>query len=483
MQTRSESLPLRGVIDAIPVGLAVVDVDGRMLLANRCLQRQFGYAEQELLGQPAAMLLPERFEGSHPLQVCSAAETAQGRPAQPLTDLFGRRKDGTEFPLEIGLNTIETPAGSLLIAAFSDSTVRKRLEHNFSQIIEASPVGKLVVDSDGLIQLANARLCRLFGYSREELLGQRLEMLVPSAARHAHAAQRAAFIEHPHTRAMGAGLDLYGLRSDGSEIAVEVGLSPIQTDSGIAIVAAVADVSERKRMEQHLRKLNADLDEFTYIASHDLHAPLQGIASLAEWIAEDLAEGSHKEVHRNLARIGVRIRRMECLIDDLLLYARAGRAPSAFEEVELEALLGEVVAFVEAPQTFEISFQAPSGNVTTPRVPLETVLRNLISNAIQHHDRERGRISIDVQQRGHVLSISVTDDGPGIPLEAQQRVFQLFRGLGGTSEDHSGVGLAVSKRLVESYGGRLEVVSDDRRRGTTFRFDWPCEPRRADDAT
>ena len=467
----------KNVIDAVPIGLVMVDQEGKILLTNQELEKQFGYTADEMLGNSMEMLLPERYRDRHPSLRAGYLQRPQSRAMGMGRELFGRQKSGAEFPVEIGLNPIETGAGLAVIASISDISIRKRLEANFKQIVDASPVGNLMVDNHGTIQLVNPRLCQLFGYEPHELVGKSLEILLPYSYRQGHVGLRNAFMEQPDARVMGAGRDLSGLRKDGSEVAVEVGLSPIETENGPAVVAAVTDISQRKKMELDLRQLNSDLDEFTYIASHDLRAPLRGIASLVEWISEDLEAGNSSSVQKNLERINVRVTRMERLIDDLLEYAWAGRERKEFHEIEISALLDDVIALIDVPEQFDIEIHTDIDHILSARTPLETVLRNLISNAIKHHDRDRGRIEVMVVTEGSFCVFSVKDDGPGIPAAAQQRIFRLFQTLSGKRQENAGLGLAFSKRLVESYGGSMEVLSQQGQRGTTFRFSWPYASR------
>lgn len=464
----------REVIDAVPIGLVMVNREGKILLTNRELEEQFGYTSKEMLGNPVEMLLPERYRDAHPNLRAGYLQRPQSRAMGMGRELFGRRKGGAEFPVEIGLNPIKMEAGLAVIASISDISIRKRLEANFKQVVDASPVGTLMVDRYGTIQLVNPRLCQLFGYEPHELVGKSLEILLPYSHRSGHTALRDAFMEKPDARAMGAGRDLSGLRKDGSEVAVEVGLSPIETENGLAVVAAVTDISERKKMELNLRQLNHDLDEFTYIASHDLRAPLQGISSLVEWITEDLGASATPDISNNLERISVRVKRMECLIEDLLEYARAGRERHEFQDISIGALLNEVVELIDVPERFEVKIRADIEHIRSARTPLETVLRNLISNAIKHHDSDHGCIEVEVTSEASFCRFSIKDDGPGIPFKAQERIFRLFQTLSGKGHEHAGLGLAVSKRLVESYGGYLDVVSQQGERGTTFRFSWPA---------
>jgi signal transduction histidine kinase len=272
---------------------------------------------------------------------------------------------------------------------------------------------------------------------------------------------------------MGMGRDLTARRKDGTEFPVEIGLNPVPGEEGGLVLAAVTDITRRKAMELELQQANANLEEFSYAASHDLKSPLRGIADLIEWIAEDLGDRVTPEVARNFQRVGDRIRRLEQIIDDLLIYARAGAASTDVSPVEPRVLIEGVLEIQPAPPGFQISVRVNSEPFVTTKTPLEAVLRNLIGNAVKHHDRQAGNVEIRVEDVGRYCVFTVSDDGPGIPVAAQERVFRMFQTLSPTARAGSGMGLALSKRLVESHGGRIALESADGVRGTSLRVWWP----------
>jgi signal transduction histidine kinase len=246
------------------------------------------------------------------------------------------------------------------------------------------------------------------------------------------------------------------------------------------VLAAVVDISVRKRLELELRQANAHLEEFTYVASHDLKSPLRGIGDLIEWLAEDLADIDMPQVARNLDRVRVRVTRMEGIISDLLAYARAGRSSTVLSPVSPRELVEAVLEVEVAPPGFAITVDCSAEAFPAARVPLETVLRNLVANAIKHHDRPDGRIAITARADDSFCHFSVADDGPGIPAHSRDRVFKLFQTVSTFERRGSGIGLAIAKRLVEGHGGRI-VLEPSPERGVTFHVWWPRFPRRDHD--
>lgn len=369
---------------------------------------------------------------------------------------------------------IEQPATMPFQAANMDSA--------FRALFDSSPCGLILLDEAGRIVVVNQRLQDIFDYSAEELLGQPVEILLPHRDRAQHVGLRDGFIKAPAVRPMGLGRDLSGRRKDGMEIPVEIALTYVDLPQGRMTCALVIDITLRKRAELRLREANVQLEEFTHVASHDLRSPLRGIANLIEFIEEDYGDSAPPEVRRNLARMAERIGAMEQLIDDLLTYARAGRRTVKTEAVDMHALVAEVVA-MEAPQPgLRIETDVDVEIFDGVRTPISTVLRNLVSNAIKHHDRDEKNISIRARAQGDMCVIDVRDDGPGIAVAAQARAFRLFQTVSSTGRSNSGLGLAVAKRLVEAHGGEIELISDDGQRGCHFRVYWPRFARSDRDA-
>jgi PAS domain S-box-containing protein len=477
--TLASAESIRDVIEAAPNGVVMIDASGTITLVNAELERMFGHSRTVLIGQPIETLLPERFQTSHVAMRSSYLQAPQRRAMGAGRELFGRRADGSEFPIEIGLSGIQGPEGPLAVASVVDISARKEVETTFRNTVEAAPYGMLMIDAGGTIVLANPHITRIFGYTQAELVGSSIELLVPERYRGAHVLHRTEYARAPSPRAMGANRDLTGQHKDGTEFAVEIGLSPARWNGMPVSLAAVIDISERKRLELEVRDANARLEEFTYVASHDLKSPLRGIADLVEWLSEDLKDTGSPETRRNLERIQLRVTRMERLIQDLLAYAHARDTSSALVWIFPDQFIADLLEFAAPPSAFEMHVEISAKPFKAAHTPLETVLRNLISNALKHHDRAQGQISIKVVEDDAYCHIAVSDDGPGIPSRSQERVFKLFQTVSSTEREGSGLGLALAKRLVESHGGKIQLVSKDNERGSTFHVWWPRFVRRS----
>jgi PAS domain S-box-containing protein len=337
---------------------------------------------------------------------------------------------------------------------------------------ESSPSGMVMVNRDGKIILVNRETERLFGYSREELIGQTIDMLVPRATRAEHPEHRANFFAHPQSRAMGAGRDLHGRRSDGTEVPVEIGLNPIETDDGMCVLASVVDISARKRAEQELKRSNEELERFAYVASHDLQEPLRTVASFVQLLERRYGATLDADAKDFIGFAVDGAKRMQQLIDDLLAFSRVGRLGGAFVPIAADVSVDISIENLGAAIT-ESNAVIERGElpvVLGDATQLRLLFTNLIGNAIKFSGPARVVVRISAVRDGSFWRFSVSDNGIGIDSQYFERIFVIFQRLH-LREDFAGtgIGLAICKKIVERHGGRIWVESEPGK-GSTFSF-------------
>jgi signal transduction histidine kinase len=246
------------------------------------------------------------------------------------------------------------------------------------------------------------------------------------------------------------------------------------------IFSMAMDISERRKVELELEakqaellRSNKDLEQFAYVASHDLKAPLRAVELLVQWITEGLAGYDANNVQENLALLSRRTQRLNRLLDDLLAYSRAGRKVGAYRETDSHALVLDVAQLVDPPPTISISIDGRLPTFDTYPTPLEQVLRNLIGNAVKHHPGPQGRVIVSCEKQGEQYVFAVADDGEGIPTEYAERVFEMFQTLKPRDQvEGSGMGLAIVNRIVQWQGGRVWFEPAPAGPGAVFKFEW-----------
>ncbi len=448
------------------------------MAVNGALLRVFGYRRADLIGQPIANFLPISVHEVRQSLLEATVSSLFPRAIGLSRDLLARHIDGREFPVEVLFGPLATPKETMILASVIDASHRASLQSTFGRVFASATHGMALVDGDGRIALLNEYLAAMLGYTPTDLAGQPVELLLPEQYRARHGELMRSFQAAPATRRMGAGRELMARHANGADLPVEIGLGEVQWRNQRLTMMSVIDISARRRAEVELKQANENLREFTRVASHDLRSPLRGIADLVEWVREDLGDNPKAEVAHNLGRIADRVSRLEQLISDLLRYARSEQIDSECVRVDFTALVQDILRVEPLPSGFVIDINVDNEPIWAPQTPLETVLRNLISNAVKHHDRQMGQISVDVRDDQGLCRISVSDDGPGIREHAKERIFRLFQTTGSVKRTGLGLGLAFAKRLIEIHGGRIELVSPlANQRGSCFRLWWPRNPR------
>jgi PAS domain S-box-containing protein len=329
-------------------------------------------------------------------------------------------------------------------------------EERFRLVVEAAPNAMLMADRDGRIVLINRRGEELFGYSRQELLHQPIELLVPDQLREVH-----------------PGRELFGQRKDGSQVAIEVGLNPITLPDGVYTLASIIDITERKRMDDDLRRSNADLEQFAYIASHDLQEPLRMVASYTHLLAQKYQGQLDERADKYIKYATEGAHRMQRLVTDLLAYSRVGSQGERLQPVDAGRVLRGVIdslgqSIRESGASIEIDGEMPI--VLADEGELWQVFQNLVGNAIKFRGSEPPNISVRATRRDARWMFAVKDNGIGIDMRYAERIFQMFQRLHEQGRyDGSGIGLAITKRIVERHGGRVWLESAEGA-GTTFFF-------------
>jgi len=355
-------------------------------------------------------------------------------------------------------------------------------ELRFRTAVKSAAAAMILVDRDGAMLLVNAETERLFGYSHEELIGKRVEILVPERNRPEHPYLRDNFFASPQARELGQGRDLFGVCKDGSEIPVEIGLSPVETDEGLFVLGTIVDLTERKRLENELRSLNTalaesneELQQFAYIASHDLQSPLRSIAAFAQFIQKDYQGRLDEQADEYIDRMVGSVKGMQTMINDLLAYSRVESQSVPFQPVDLCQVCDDAVVLLSA------SIEDVEGEVTRDELPtiagdrsqLVQLLQNLIGNGVKYGHDDPPRVHVSAEKNGDTWAISVCDNGIGIDAKYHEQIFEIFRRLHTEREyPGTGIGLAICRRIIQRHCGRIWLESEPGK-GSTFYFTIP----------
>ncbi|MCA9150078.1 MAG: PAS domain S-box protein [Planctomycetales bacterium] len=463
---------LRAVIESAPNAMIMIDANGAIILVNRAAESVFQYAREEMIGQPIENLIPPRFRPDHPEKRQRFFRNPQTMLIGQGRTLYGRRKNGEDFVVEIGLNPIEMDDGLYVLSSIIDVTARKYAQESTARlaaIVESSHDAILTESLDGVIQSWNRGAERMYGYLAHDVVGRNVAIIVPPDLRD----EKRKVLEMA-----GGGQTIQTLETqrrcmDGRIIDVAISASPLldhdQNVVGVSVIAR--DITQRKKSERilaqyaaDLERSNRELEQFAYVASHDLKEPLRMVGSYTSLLAEEFSGKLGPDADRYITYASDAARRMSVLIDDLLDFSRVGRTDAPFELVKLADVCNQVVGDLqvrieELGAVIEIMPGLPLIRGSATR--LRQLFQNLLSNALKFRHPQRPpqiRISAELADQ---WEIRVTDNGIGIDKEFYERIFQLFQRLHTINEyPGTGIGLAVCKKIIEQHGGSIRVESE-----------------------
>ncbi len=502
---REQSERNRLILETANDAFIAMDSSGSITAWNHQAERTFGWAAEEVMGRPFAdaVLAP----GSRESHACGEPSLRTGERTMlntPMlstmlntmlntmvnqrTELDAVHRDGHEFPVEFTVWPVragETYSFNALVRDISETRradlQAKAIQHavgRYSSLaVEYAPEGVVIVNRDGTMVLVNAQTERLFGYSQEDLTGKPAEMLLPERFRPSYTQRRAAYFSDPRVQSIGADLDLKGLRKDGSEFPVEIGLNPIQTDEGVLLVTSVRDATERKEFERVLREKNVELEKastakdfFLATMSHELRTPLNAILGFTGTLLMKLPGPLTADQERQLKTVQASGKHLLSLVNDLLdlVKIESGKVEVQLQAASCQDVLAEVVSalkpLAEAKSLlFEAIFPTQPLMITTDRRALSQIVLNLANNAIKFTPRGSVRLELaDAPGDGPpMLAVHVVDTGTGIKPENQEKLFRPFERVnGGSRVEGTGLGLYLCRKLAELIGGRVQFESE-----------------------
>ena len=449
--------------------IVVADSNGEIVFVNGQAETLFGYVENELLGEKVEVLMPGALRGKHEKLRARFVEEPHSRPLVSGLNLKGQRKNGDTFEAEIALTPVKSAGGMLVSSTIRDISAGDSSEAYFRTLLESAPDAMIIVDKDSRIAIVNDQTEKMFGYARKELVGKTIEILLPERLQQRHVNHRDQYVNDPHVRPMGAGLQLVGRRQDGTEFPVEISLSPVKTATGTFVSSVIRDVTQRRKMEQELigarqaaERANKANTAFLAAASHDLRQPVQALSllngALRRTVKVPLALEMIESQQQSLDA-------MTNLLNSLLDISRldAGAVHPEIEDFPIQRLFDRLSAeFSRQASHKGLKFDAEVRDTIVRSDPnlLGEIIQNFVSNAIRYTDR--GLVRLTCSEKDGNLCIDVHDTGVGIKPDQIEEIFQEFHQIKtpGSNKEGFGLGLAIVRRLADLLDHEITVDSD-----------------------
>ncbi len=467
--------------------MLLVDAAGRIVLANRPLCALFGHGPEALIGAKVESLLARNQRDMHvPLREAFVLRASK-RKMNEGRDVLGLNAQGKLLPLDVSLEPVDVDGSSMVIATVLDMRGRHANKERVRRIMDAASCTMLVIDEAGTINYVNKAVTVLLGYEKAELIGQKVEAIVPKGHRRAHPVFRRSYFTSPDRITMRAGRVVDVLHKDGRTVPAEIALDMIEDEGARGVVATIVDLSERISAERvlsqrarELERLNASLTHFARGISHDLKAPLSSIAGLMTLCQEDLQDGDLREVAQNLEKVTQIAEHSLDSIEEVLKIAVPSEHANPCEPVDVAELIQStwqdlIGGRKDCRLVVAADMTAP---VVTERAMLRSAMQNLLSNALKYRDPDRPLVVCVMARRsGGLAHVSIADNGRGIPEAFVPEVFTLFKRYGENSG--TGIGLHLVQRNIELLGGTITCTS---REGEGARFEFTLPDRLGADA-
>ena len=492
----TKALPVEVIMDTVLDGLITIDENGSIHSFNPAAERIFQYSSEEVIGKNVKMLMPDPYHSEHDQYLINYLTSGNKKVIGIGREVSAKRKDGSVFPMELGVNEMRVEGKRMFLGTIRDITERSEAEariiseaNRLNAVMNTVLDGVITISSEGIIKSFNPAAEKIFQYSAAEVIGHNVKRLMPNPYHDQHDGYLKNYLETGDRKVIGIGRQVTAKRKDGTTFPIELGVNEMNIEGQRMFVGTIRDITERVESEEaissylaKLKRSNQELDDFAYIASHDLKEPLRGLSNNALFLEEDYEEILDEGGKRRLKRMKFLCHRLETLVDDLLYYSRLGRQDLAIQESDLNVIIKDITLMMETSlkeANAEVIIPQPLPGITCDAPRITEVFRNLITNAVKYNDKENKTIEVgcikDTILNSHDTpaqpTFYVKDNGIGIKEDFYNDVFRIFKRLNDEDDNikGTGVGLTFVKKIIERHGGKIWLESE-LGVGTTFYF-------------